>query len=205
MKSVADYLKFACEIAGDDDVDHLQRWKLLKWTEDLQSFLGTRDGANVWIPGGILAVPIEPPLPQDYGRDEFRDLQVAIRTVLDGVTREYGMHEHTNIKFSYSLHPIFGHYIMNVMGATRDVFLFKLALLLAGEASRIILKCPEPKCGKFFYRVRKQKYCSRLCTVRASVRNKRNGLAKPKGKDGSARILHNRKIGSKRRKRNKAQ
>jgi len=53
-------------------------------------------------------------------------------------------------------------------GLHRDVFLFSLLFLLATQSVNRLLTCPE--CSRIFFRKRRQKYCSRDCTNRVSVR-----------------------------------
>jgi hypothetical protein len=48
------------------------------------------------------------------------------------------------------------------------MFLMKLLLLLNEQSLDNVSDCPE--CGKIFYRIRRQKYCSPKCTNTATVR-----------------------------------
>lgn len=58
---------------------------------------------------------------------------------------------------------------LRVGGSVRASFLLKLAILMLTDAGRRVSQCPE--CGSFFVRVRRQKYCKRKCTDRATWRN----------------------------------
>ena len=53
-------------------------------------------------------------------------------------------------------------------GPQRDIFLFNLLVLLKLQPVDRLRACPE--CSRIFYRKRRQKYCSRDCTNRVSVR-----------------------------------
>jgi hypothetical protein len=57
------------------------------------------------------------------------------------------------------------------------LFFIRFGLVLMEEGTSQIQKCPE--CRRAFYRVRKQKYCSKTCINRVS---RRQWLAKPKNK-----------------------
>jgi hypothetical protein len=52
-------------------------------------------------------------------------------------------------------------------GSLRDLFLSTLVFLLARDIAHL-RRCPE--CQTIFYRVRKQRYCTRTCTNRANMR-----------------------------------
>ncbi len=58
--------------------------------------------------------------------------------------------------------------ILWVSGSVRDVFVFVLAFLLAQEPRSRFQECPG--CGRLFYRIRRQRYCSRPCVNRANLR-----------------------------------
>lgn len=64
-----------------------------------------------------------------------------------------------------------------LLAELEDTFILRLLLKLWGESTDRIQTCPE--CGSLFYRIRKQKYCSRPCANRVSVRKFR---ATEKGK-----------------------
>src|SRR5262249_26342123 len=57
------------------------------------------------------------------------------------------------------------------------LFFIRFGLVLMEEGTSQVQACPE--CGRLFYRVRKQKYCSKTCINRVS---RRNWLANPKNK-----------------------
>jgi hypothetical protein len=56
-------------------------------------------------------------------------------------------------------------------GSLRDLFLSTLVFLLVRDVAHV-RRCPE--CRTIFYRVRKQRYCTRTCTNRANMRDWRN-------------------------------
>jgi hypothetical protein len=71
--------------------------------------------------------------------------------------------------------------LLLIKGSWLDAFAATVMLLLYASSGVPILRCPE--CGIIFCRVRKQKYCSRPCTNRATVRRWR---ATPAGKEYEA-------------------
>jgi hypothetical protein len=58
--------------------------------------------------------------------------------------------------------------VLVTTGAARDVFLMKLFFLMLQHGCANIKSCPE--CGRLFWRVRRQKYCSRTCVNRVNMR-----------------------------------
>lgn len=64
---------------------------------------------------------------------------------------------------------------VTLYGPVRDTFLFTLAILLTRVKASRIMRCADPKCGKVFFKIKGQKYCSPPCMNRAVLRNWRNG------------------------------
>jgi hypothetical protein len=71
-------------------------------------------------------------------------------------------------------------------GTLRDMFLHVLSLLLSQDMAHM-RRCPE--CQTIFYRVRKQRYCTRTCTNRANMRAFRQTA---KGKELESDLNHER-------------
>ena len=71
-------------------------------------------------------------------------------------------------------------------GSLRDLFLSTLVFLLARDVAHV-RRCPE--CQTIFYRVRKQRYCTRTCTNRANMREWRQTA---KGKELESDLNHER-------------
>jgi hypothetical protein len=64
-------------------------------------------------------------------------------------------------------------------GAPRDVALMKLVYRVALN-TEAVRRCPE--CGRLFYRVRRQLYCSRVCVSRVNKRDERKAKPPKKAK-----------------------
>ena len=63
--------------------------------------------------------------------------------------------------------------MLEISGKVEDCFLYLLARVVEELDTRVATRvtlCPEKKCGRVFYRVGTQKYCSRRCANRASYR-----------------------------------
>jgi endogenous inhibitor of DNA gyrase (YacG/DUF329 family) len=54
------------------------------------------------------------------------------------------------------------------VGSAREAVLLRLLYLLARHGHESIRPCPE--CGRLFWRVRRQLYCSRTCVNRVNMR-----------------------------------
>jgi len=73
METAQDRLKFAVEFA-EKDLRTLRPGDLLNMRDDLMAFLlGT---STIKEKGGILAMPLKPPFPQDYEVEDFEQLQL---------------------------------------------------------------------------------------------------------------------------------
>jgi hypothetical protein len=79
-------------------------------------------------------------------------------------------------------------------GDLRNLFLVTLAFLLNQDIAHV-QRCPE--CGRVFYRVRKQRYCSRRCTNRTNMRKWRKT---EKGRNGESKRNARRYVARLRRK-----
>ncbi len=167
-------LKFAIRFAAMD-LAALRPGDWLNLQDDLASFLGCKRGQGelVSAKGAIRMTPLAHPLPYEYTESDFRTLQRETNTLLQSLAYEdmlsaemLDIHAHVGI---VSLPPT-GWTISVAQGGTRDMFLLYLWLLIREEGIGHIKRCPEPKCGAIFYRIKKQKYCSRTCTNRATVR-----------------------------------
>ena len=113
--------------------------------------------------------------PADVPRSWFVDLQREVRALLRliaGEPRARGLS-------AWSITPLFislwkapvGRdevgWMLMISGAGRDLFIEILFQLLAREPAHQIRLCPRPECGRMFYRVRRQQYCSRRCVNKA--------------------------------------
>jgi hypothetical protein len=121
--------------------------------------------------------------PRDYSLAHLVALQSECSRILESAVNGVGDRE-TNISLKFSLFrgPKFNCTFLFLTGPFRDIFLYTLFHLINAAERNSILRCPEPNCRRIFYRVRKQRFCSHRCAVRASVRRKEKGLAKPRAK-----------------------
>lgn len=112
----------------------------------------------------VLAAPMGRS-PGDYKPEDWERLQGDVNSILRGKSVELTSNESPSLKIGLGV----GETVLCASGPTRDVFVLLLLLLLAREGTDNIAKCPE--CAKVFWReTRRQKYCSRHCAVRASVK-----------------------------------
>ncbi|HET6268381.1 MAG TPA: hypothetical protein VFG11_11735 [Acidobacteriota bacterium] len=143
---------------------------------------------------GILAIP-EPPTPLDYSEADFLALQKKLLGVFHALVEGRKQHvtqlyeispaskafpkirtrenEEPMILFSGSMVgfaslALPAKTLLLASGPTDVITLLVLHYLLSCEPANRLLRCPE--CGKIFYRIRKQAYCSRACTNRVLFR-----------------------------------
>jgi hypothetical protein len=170
------------------DLDRLRPGDWLNLRDDLEAFLGRHrldrlvsqedPAAPLAALGDIVGTPTEPPYPEEYGVDDFRVLQQETKCTL---SRMLDKREGVPVASSPVLIPVrcdllnfgfvpslAGRNMLEVSGTTRDTFLMVLYVRLSREPTDRILRCPE--CQTIFYRVRKQRYCSRPCVHRAAAR-----------------------------------
>ena len=186
MNSARDRLQFAVRFA-QRNLDQLRPGDWMNLRDDLELFLGNRLGVG-YSPvdlGGIAAAQIGEPKPQNFSREDFQKLQGEARLILNGLLNLREGHRtalrtgigtargprgtRIDAQYRITINPSNDRYAMLwVEGSTSDVFLLILFHLLSREPSDRIYRCPE--CKSIFYRVRRQKYCSRQCANRVSVR-----------------------------------
>jgi hypothetical protein len=147
-------------------------WINLKY--DLKTFLGCNPERHYRFPStvGILATPLAHPLPDEYSEDDFRSLQKHARSMLQDATQETlpvgpGIEPGGYMMFLRDSYGKWGHIL--AQGTTHDMFLLTLFFLISQEPSGRLKRCPE--CDAAFYRIKKQKYCSRICTNKVSMRS----------------------------------
>ena len=183
MKIDAERLQFVIRFA-QMDLDTLRPWAWLKLRDDLGAFLtGSLYGQEYYaddtpIGGDVEVRPMEPPYPDEYPEDAFRELQEETRHILQTMVvhprAERSVWAPISIQAQLAaprldgLIPAIGQHLLIAEGTTRDMFLLLVFLLLARGSTARILRCPE--CSTIFYRVGKQLYCSRTCSNRANVR-----------------------------------
>lgn len=135
--------------------------------------------------GGVWAIPLELPLPQDYTVDDFRLLQKEMEHVFLGALEhaDGASAPQVEIRATCALVPlpVPDRVILHTSGPTRDMALLVLLHLLQQEPLSTFARCPA--CGKRFVRFHgRQNYCSRTCTLRVNKRDwrARRGTAAPR-------------------------
>lgn len=161
---------------ANDDLQGLREGDWLNLQDDLSRFLGPHAS-------GLVGVPDPETAPPTAGA--VRNLQGATREVLSVVSGGPRGVRSTLIRTAIAWEPSGdGAVAIRSRGSLKDVFLTQLLfLLLEGGADRM-LRCPAPECGRFFWKSRRQKYCSQRCTNRAIFRA---WLKTAKGKTRSKR------------------
>jgi hypothetical protein len=193
-----DRLRFLVGFAGMDlGAARPGDWSNLR--DDLAVVLGGKDrfgvkgvaqGQNLSDLGGIIPFVVTPPTARDYPEDALRALQGEVRAMLGtiadrqvGVPRPgqgsvidgrgtpgCGISDQIPIavkKWLVVAEPRAGA-VVGISGSVRDVLLEMLFLMLSQQPLSPIARCPE--CHSLFYRVRRQKYCSRQCANRVNQR-----------------------------------
>lgn len=128
-------------------------------------------------------------VPADFSEADFAfaALQADVRKLLAGVGHQGVAHrgvttkvlETIPVEFRFAVHSIpSGNALLSIRGSTRDVTIMRLSFL-AILHDETIRRCPEPQCGRLFYRVRRQLYCSRQCVARANKRAEREQGRRP--------------------------
>ena len=140
------------------------RANLINLQDDFERFFDRTDKERN-APGATLFNP--PKTGKRYPEEKFPPLQKELRELLQVMllppwTGFAGPISFGNIK----LMPIAGG-TATFTGEHRDVFLLECCYLLRDPESVSMIRQCEP-CGKFFFRVRRQKYCSRVCTLRTN-------------------------------------
>jgi hypothetical protein len=170
MKNDVDRVRFAVRFASESALP-LRAPALNKLLRELAAFLGlTRKGVDP--PGGfgVQIINVRPPYPWEYSRVQLFQLQRDARELLESAVEGRGRRSTTISDKQDLIADVVGRpgeRTLRIGGSVRASFLLTLALLLAGKTAVPVLKCPEPKCGRLFVRMRRQKYCCRSCTNRA--------------------------------------
>jgi hypothetical protein len=180
-------LRFAVRFA-QMDLATLRAGDWLNLREDFLAFLGMSDDPKrplitVGTRGGLVPCRWDPPFPEDFTEKDFTLLQNEVRTILRSAVGDSMETQPPCIEVKPSLVVVpqggigvpGGGYFTNILGPTRDMFLFLLLDVLSQEPPDRVLRCPE--CGILFVRVYTQAYCSRRCTNKASIRHWRHRQA----------------------------
>ena len=172
-------LSFAVRFA-QMDLSAMREGDWLNLREDFLAFLGQSGNPDRWLSisdvGGLVTTKDEEPFPQHFSEQDFQILQYEVQTIVHAAAGD-NMGESPStipVRSWLEVQPLDGRvfpsggYITQILGATRDQFLFILLDALRQEPPDRILRCPE--CQTLFVRAYTQVYCSRRCTNRASVR-----------------------------------
>ena len=157
MKTKADKIRFAVTLVGTD-LSSLRPGDWMNLEDDLHIFLFDDEC------GGLVAAPLSKPLPKNCTEEDFRVLQNNFNTVFDNSNATLPLH----FDAGFILMTISNNNVLQVIAPTQKAAMLILVTLMSGEPADRVLRCPE--CNKYFYRVRKQVYCSRTCVNRVTVR-----------------------------------
>ena len=174
-----DRLQFAVRFATED-LSQYSDGDWLKLREDFDRYLLLRMNATVVLEdlGGFVPTVIADD-PVDMPRSWFVELQqevgVLLRRIAGHLPRITPGQPPPNdwlrpISIAVEKYPVQkmeAGWLMSVRGRSRDVFFEVLFGLLAQEPADQIRLCPRPECGRMFYRIRRQEYCSRRCVNKA--------------------------------------
>lgn len=196
MKTAADRLRFAIGFVNTD-LNSLRPGDWLNLRDDLSIFLSGKTGEPSAMAerGGLVATPFKKPLPQDYTEEDFRVLQDSFKSIFDNLsaTEIHPIHIEGDF-YLMSFKPLprndpryYNVNLLHVSGPTKDMALLVLMGLLSNEPGDRVLRCPE--CNNYFYRIKKQTYCSRACVNRATVREWRKTQ---EGKQKESEATHKR-------------
>jgi len=171
-----DRIDFAVKFA-QADLANLREGDWLNLREDILAFV-TNPSAR-----GVVMMPTE----NDLSREDFKSWQKDVYAIFAGLAAHRGIGDRgtraeqvkTQVKtFSIPTFPVntkmgvspFGNSALVMFsGPVRDLFLYRLSLLLDQDPSRIF-RCKSPDCDRIFFRIRKQKYCSPRCQTREFMR-----------------------------------
>jgi hypothetical protein len=133
-------------------------------------------------PGAIFAFPelnLPNALPTDYSIKQLIELQTYCSLILQSAAHGGGIIEMPiDLRFSLLRAPESQCTFLYLTGDFRNIFLYTLFHLINAAERNSILRCPVRGCGKIFYRVRKQRFCSHACAVKASANRRKSKAAK---------------------------
>ena len=191
MRTDEDWLAWVLHFVNiESPIMRLSKTGLEALRHDLAAFLGFADEHDEPLStSGIYATVLKAPWPWEYTKRQLDNLQRDSRQMIEDTVCEREITAQVDgrelrVTVKGGLNPtelsteeagerilidVVGppeRRIVRIGGPVRVAFLHRLALLLAGEAGAKVLSCPV--CGTLFRRVRRQKYCSRKCTNKAS-------------------------------------
>jgi len=176
MRTAIDRLRFAIAFAEETNLDHFRHaWEWDKLRSELGTFLhGSPDEPMPHFGGLVVSEQLSPPFLHDYPEDKFRELQSDIRCLLRGIAPAQGDEVSGpplfTTKQEWTALRLGGHVVLQAFAPVRDAVLFLLMLLLAVNGLQNVRRCPAKGCGRVFWKVRRQLYCSRTCVNRENMR-----------------------------------
>ncbi|MBW1963416.1 MAG: hypothetical protein JRJ04_18415 [Deltaproteobacteria bacterium] len=180
-------LKFAVEFTWMD-LDQLRPGDWLNLRDDLKGFLGSPlDSAFYRREAyGILCECADL---ENLGREDIRELQSKLKTALGQIAKARVEIDEDSVRIGTGLtqnvpipsvslravsHPKSpfvdrdASVVVIAEGTLQDVFMLKTFMLLSFRGPERIKLCPE--CGRVFYKIGKQKYCTPQCVSRTTTR-----------------------------------
>jgi hypothetical protein len=194
MLSIKDRLPFAIRFANLE-LEELRRGDWFNLVDDVIDFVGFRTGRTLDEARrqarrvSVSPWPMSGSFSERVNQGTIRTLQADVRQMLNGImdlqedldAKQRGRRPEREAPPQVpEIHVKYGLYWQRDQdedatlfhdGSLRDLFLSSLVFLLARDVVHV-RRCPE--CQTIFYRVRKQRYCTRTCTNRANMRNWRN-------------------------------
>ena len=170
MKTAADRLKWAIGFVNKD-LESQRPGDWMNAKDDLSLFLGCKMGVENRVDdmGGLIATPLVPPFPEDYTEGDFMVLQNSFKNTFDNLTAyNISGDQMVHIEGTFYVQSVGNSNCLHVTGPTKNMAILVLMGLLINEPSDRVLRCPE--CNNYFYRIKKQTYCSRTCVNRVTVR-----------------------------------
>jgi hypothetical protein len=183
MSTLEQRLRFAIEFSRMD-LDTIRPGDSMNLREDLYLFAFARER---FVPGNVFADSDEFGSIRELSIEDLKHLQIEARHALGecATVRVHTFSQPVTICLGISKTRIIRRNVLHVAGNPRDCFLTVLYFLLSQEPVGRIRVCPG--CGEIFYKVKKQKYCSRRCGNRAYMREYRST---ENGKDKESKENH---------------
>lgn len=172
MSTTEDRLRFAIRFC-QEDIGKMRAGDQINLREELSFFMyGAPMSATVATPAGVIA--FDGADISQLPNEEMSKLQAEVYEVLNSAA-SWG--KQSNPRSLVKLNaPLPRHHIsvdlelrgdlIGVHGSSRDCLLFILYRLLVQEPRMVQRISLCPGCGRIFYRIKRQKYCSQRCSNR---------------------------------------
>jgi hypothetical protein len=179
MRTDADRLRFAVRFA-EERLDHYRPGDWLNLRDDLSGFFGTLlvGGVRILLEVGSLMAAAKD-LPEAKIREVQAQVAVFLKSLatekvgemtftIDGVPAKGTARWWTTRDVTMTVKWTFERWPTVTTATLREAMLLRLIFLVARHGQEDIKACPE--CGRLFWRVRRQLYCSRTCVNRVNMR-----------------------------------